>query len=104
MGGQCEQFWHGQNCLLFDVVHLAFALPTKASSVLQGALKGGFGRAVVARDMPEPWKFPSLDSGQKRFLSAHKEADLAPHPVVGLVLQVGCAEKLPQVPSVYCLD
>ena len=43
--------------------------------------------------IPEPCKFPSLDSCQKRFLWTHKEADLAPYPVVGLVLQVGDAEK-----------
>ena len=35
--------------------------------------------------MPEPCKFPSLDSCQKRFLWTHEEADRAPHPVVGLV-------------------
>ena len=46
--------------------------------------------------MPEPCKFPSLGSHQKRFLWTHKEVDLAPHPVVGLVLQVGNAEKFPQ--------
>ena len=34
-------------------------------------------------DVPEPCKFPSLDSCQKRFLWIHKEVDLAPHPVVG---------------------
>ena len=34
----------------------------------------------------------SDDSCQKRFLWAHKEVDLVPHPVVGLVLQVGYAE------------
>ena len=28
--GYCEQFWHGQGCPLFDVVHLAFPLPTKS--------------------------------------------------------------------------
>ena len=39
----------------------------------------------------------SLDSFQKRFwLWAHKEVDLAPHPVVGLVFQVGDTEKSPQ--------
>ena len=32
------------------------------------------------------------DSCQKRFLWTHKEVDLAPLPVVGLVLQVGDAE------------
>ena len=47
-------------------------------------------------DMPETCKFLSLDSCQKRFLWAHKEADLASHPVVVLVLQVGDVEKLPQ--------
>ena len=44
--------------------------------------------AVVAPDMPDPCKFASLDSCQKRFLWIHKGADLAPHPVVGLVVVV----------------
>ena len=52
-------------------------------------MKDGFVEAVVACDMPEPCKFSSLDSCQKRFLWTHKEADLAPHPVVDPVLQVG---------------
>ena len=46
--------------------------------------------------MIKPCKFPSLDSCQKRFLWTHKAVDLAPHPVVGLVFQVGDAEKFPQ--------
>ena len=37
----------------------------------------------------------SLDSCQEQFLWAHKEVDFAPHPVIGLVLQVD-AEKFPQ--------
>ena len=41
---------------------------------------------------PEPCKFPSLDSCQMRFLWTHNEVDLALHPVVGLVLQVGETE------------
>ena len=57
----CEQFWHGKGCPLFDVVHPAFPLPTTVSPTLQGAFKDGFGEAVVAYDMPEPRKFPSLD-------------------------------------------
>ena len=88
-GGPCEQFKHGQVCPLFDVVHPAFLLLTTASPALQGALKDGFGEAVVACDMPELCKFPSLDNCQKRFLWTHKEVDLAPHPVIGLVRQVG---------------
>ena len=32
--------------------------------------------AVMACDMPEPCKFPSLDSCQKTFLWTHKEVDL----------------------------
>ena len=52
----------------------------------------GFGEAVVACDMPEPRQFPSLDSCQKRCLWTHQEVDLSPHPVVGLVIQVGDAE------------
>ena len=44
-------------------------------------------------DMPKPYKFPFLDSCKKRFLQTHNEVDLALHPVVGLVLQVGNTEK-----------
>ena len=78
-GGPCEQFWHGQGCPLFDVrvVHSAFPLPTTASPTLQGALQDGFGEALLACDMPEPCKFPSLDSCQKRILWTHKQADPA---------------------------
>ena len=46
--------------------------------------------------MPEPCKFPSLDNSQKRFPWTHKEVDLVPHLVVGLVLRVKDAEKSPQ--------
>ena len=49
-------------------------------------------------------QFPSLDSCQKRFLWTHKEVDLAPHPVVGLVLQVGDTEKFPQALGLGSLD
>ena len=49
----------------------------------------------MACDMPEPCRFPSLDSDQDRFPWTHKEVDLAPHPVVGLALQVGDTEKFP---------
>ena len=85
-GGLCEQFWHGQRCPLFDVVHPAFHLPTTASPTFHGALKDGVGEVVVECDMYEPCKFPSLDSRQKRFPWTLKEFDLAPHPVYGLVL------------------
>ena len=93
--GSCEQFWHGQGCPLFDVVHSAFPLPTTASPTLQCALKDGFGEAVMAPDMSESCEFPSLDICQKRFLWTHKEVDLALHPVVGLVLQKGDTEMFP---------
>ena len=92
-GDPCGQFWHGQGCPLFDVVHPAFPLPTTASSTLEGALKNDSGEVVVACDMPESRKFSSLDSCQKSFLWPHKEVDLAPHPVVGRMLQVGDTEK-----------
>ena len=83
-GDPCEQFWHGQGCPLSDVVHPAFPLPTTVSPTFQGAQKDGFGEAVVACDMPEPCKCPSLESCQRRFRWTHKGVDLAPHPVVGL--------------------
>ena len=45
----------------------------------------------MARDIPEPCDFPSLDICQKR---THKVVDLASHPVVYLVFQAGDAEKI----------
>ena len=47
---------------------------------------------------------PSLDSCQKRFLWIHKEIDHAPHPDIGLVLQVGDAEKFPLALGFGSLD
>ena len=92
VGSRCEQFWRGQGCPLFDVVHPVFPLLTTTSPIFQDALKDHFGEAVVACDMPKPCKLPSPDSCQKRFLWTHKEVDLAPHPVSGPVLQVGETE------------
>ena len=98
------QYPHGQGYPLFDVVHPAFPLPTTASSTLQGALKDSFRQAVLACDMLELCKFLSLNSYLKRFLWTHWEVDLAPHPVVGLVLQVGDTEKFPQALGFKSLD
>ena len=103
-GGHSDQFWHGQGCPLFDVVHSAFPLPPTASSSLQGVLKDGFGEAVVVCDMPEPCKFPPFNIRQKRFLWTHTEVDLAPHPVVGLVPQVENARKFFQALDFENLD
>ena len=58
----------------------------------------------MAFEMTVPCKFPSLDSCQKRFLWTHTEVDLAPHPVVGRVLQVGDTEKLPHALGFESLD
>ena len=95
--GSCEQFWHGQGYQLFGVAHPAFPMPTTA-------LKDGFGEAVVACDMPEPCKFLFFDICQKRFLWTHKGVDLVLHPVIGLVLQEGDAEKFPQAVGLESLD
>ena len=51
---------------------------------------------MVLGRLPKPYKFPSLERSQKRFPWTHKEVDLAPHPVAGLVLQVQNVEKFPQ--------
>ena len=71
---------------------------------IQGALTDGFGEAIVAFDMPKPGKFPSLHSCQKMFLRTHKVVDLALHPAVGLVLQVGDSEKFPLALDFESLD
>ena len=97
-------FWHGKGCPLSDIVHPAFPLLTMALPNLQCALKDGFGDAVVTCDMPEPCKFPSLDRRQKSFLWTPKGVDLALHPVVAHVLQVGDAEKSPQAHGFKGLD
>ena len=60
--GHCERFWHGQGCPLFDVVHLAFPLPTTTSKATR---KDGFVEVLVARDMPEPCECPSPDTCKK---------------------------------------
>ena len=64
---------------------------------LQGALKDGFGQAVVASNMPEPCKFPSLDSRQKRSLWTHREVDLT-------LFQVGDTEQFHRALGFESLD
>ena len=59
-------------------------------------MKDGFGEAVAACDVPELCTFLSVDSCQRSFSWTHKNVDLALHPVVGFVLQVGNAEKFPR--------
>ena len=74
------------------------------SLTLQEALKDGFGDAVMMCDMPEPCKFPSLDSCQERFLWTYKEADLATHSIIDLLLKVGGTERLPHALGFASLD
>ena len=56
----------------------------------------------MACDIPEPCKFSSLD--EKRCLWTYKEVDLAPHLVVGLVLQVGNTKKFLRALGFESLD
>ena len=88
-----------QACPLLHVVHPVFPLPTTTSLILQGALKDGFGEAVVARDMLEPCKSPSLDSCQMRFLWTQKEGDAAPHPIIlsQMISQVNVGSIVPDL-------
>ena len=60
--------------------------------------------SLVWRDVPEPCKFPSLDSCQNWFPWTNKKVDLDPHTVTGLVSQVGDAEKFPQALGFESLD
>ena len=88
----------------FDVVHPACPLPTTALPTLIDALRGGYGEAVVACDMPT---VPSLDSCRTRFLWSHKDVDLTQHSVVGwscIVRQVRDAQKFTQALGVKSLD
>ena len=54
--------------------------------------------------MLKPCKILSLDNCLKRFLWTHKKVNLASHPVIGLVLQVGDGEKFPHALSFESLD
>ena len=93
--GHCEQFWHMQCCPFFHI-HPAFPLPTTESPTLQAAQKNGFREVMlVCLTYPNHSSFRLFLSCQKTFLSANKEVYLALHPVFGLVLQVGDAEKFP---------
>ena len=68
-------------------------------------MKDGFGEDVVTYDMPEPSEFLSLDSCQIWFLSADKEVNPAPHPVIGLVLYLEhIMDTFPQALSLESLD
>ena len=88
-----------------------------SNTILQGTLEGGqhamVGIGYAGWTTSKIWhacpcqnhaKFSPLNSCQKRFLWTHKEVDLAPHPVVCLVLQVGDAKKFPQVLGFESLD
>ena len=57
-----------------------------------------------AHDVPEPCAFRFNNSCQKRFLWAHKKVDLAPHPVVGRVPEIGDAEIFLQALGLERLD
>ena len=93
--GHCEQFWHMQ-CYPFFHIYPTFPLPTTESPTLQAAQKNGFREVMpVCLTYPNHSSFRLFLSCQKTFLSANKEVYLALHPVFGLVLQVGDAEKFP---------
>ena len=49
-----------------DAVHPAFPLPTTVSPTLQGALKDGFGEAVVASDESEQCEFRLYDNNDNK--------------------------------------
>ena len=73
---------------------LVFPLPTKASTTVQSDQEDGFGETVLGQDMPGPCECRLLIVGrEERWV--HKEVDLAPHLVIGLVLEVGDADMFP---------
>ena len=88
-GDPCEQLWHGHVCSLFNCC--LCSIPSADNGVAHSPRcpEGEIRDPVVLCDTPEPCKFPSLDSCQEKILWTHKQVDLVPHPVVGLVFQVG---------------
>lgn len=55
-------------------------------------------------DVAKPCHLPALNSGEKRFLSAHETFSLAPLIVVHFVLAVGDAEEFSQSLVLQCLS
>ena len=62
-----EQFWHGQGCPPFYVVHPAFPLPPTASSALEDALKDDFWRGCRG-----VWRALTSVSGSSRTAYARR--------------------------------
>ena len=67
-GGCCNLFLHGQGCPLFDKSVQHFLCQPRHQPPSQVVLKDGFVDTVMMLDMPEPCKYLSLDSCQKRLL------------------------------------
>ena len=59
-GDPSEQFRHGQECLLFHVVHPTFPLPTTSSPTIHDALKDVFERLSWRVTRPNHASFPLL--------------------------------------------
>ena len=74
-----------------DVQSLMFSISISSAdhsiTHLRGALKDGFGEAVVACDMPEPGRFLSLDSCQKKVPSHSRLKEWEPLSFSGGDLQ-----------------
>ena len=102
-GGPCQHFWHERDVrsLMFSIQHFLCRSPHCPPSKVPRRMVLERLNIVVC-DTPEPCKFPSLDSCQKRFLWTHKKVDL--HPVVGCVFQVGDAAEFPQAVGFESLD
>ena len=94
----------GRDVHFFDVIHPTFPPPVEESPTVQDTLKDDIGKAIMFHAMPKLCEYPSLDSCKKTFMWAHKEVDVASHPVVGLILQVGDAKKFPQTLGLESVD
>lgn len=73
-----------------------------SASSIDGALERV--SCLVPRDVAETHQLPSPDGCLERFLGTHEALDRAPHLVIGLVLSVRDAEKLPQALRLECLN
>ena len=99
VGGPCEQSWHGHGCLLFDVVHQAFPVPTAKSPTRHCAPEDDLDlskQAVVAYDMSGACSFRLLTVARSGFCESTRKLILL-RTVIGLVLhQIGETEKFPR--------
>ena len=87
-----------------DAVLLSIFFDDPFPLTLLGALQDGFAQPFVSCDVAKPEEFPSLRSGQQRFLSTCPSLHLFSYVLVGSVFSVRDTQDLTIAFVFECLD